>query len=404
MKTSFYLSIFFLSFIACNNNKFKSSIIATTAVQVDSIPGECPYLTKDNQGNTVLSWVRIINDSTTEFCYAISTDSKTFSSPVVIPNSGNIQPHGENLPKIIFKPSGEIIALWGAANANSKNQYSGLVYYTQSFDNGKSWTDAKPLVNDTASYDERYYDVALLPNGEAGIIWLDNRKTSDKEGSALYFASTNSKNGFRKEKMISESCCQCCRTDLYVDKKGAIHVLFRGIIQDSIRDMVYTVSTNGGKDFSQPKRISEDNWILKGCPHTGPAMTENSDGIHFAWFTGGKKKGCFYTRTKDNGNSFIMHDSVSSLGSHPQLGSLSNEDLFIVWDETVSNNNKPGKRIGIQHRTKEGKSESKTYITSENAYATYPVIATTNNNSSIIAYTTKIDEKNYIAYQLASIR
>jgi hypothetical protein len=29
----------------------------------------------------------------------------------VIPNSGNIQPHGENLPKIIFESSGEIIAL-----------------------------------------------------------------------------------------------------------------------------------------------------------------------------------------------------------------------------------------------------------------------------------------------------
>jgi hypothetical protein len=404
MKNSSYLSLFILCFVACNNTKPKPSIVATAAVQIDNLPGECPYLTKDNNGNTVLSWVRILNDSTTQFCYAISSDCKNFSSPIVIPNSDNIQPHGENLPKIIFKPSGEIIALWGTLNANPKNKYSGLVYYTQSFDNGKSWTDAKPLVNDTASYDQRYYDVALLPNGEVGIIWLDNRKTSDKEGSALYFASTNGKNGFEKEKLISESCCQCCRTDLYVDRKGSIHVLFRGIIQDSIRDMVYINSTNGGKSFSKPKRISEDNWVIKGCPHTGPAMAENKEGIHFAWFTGGMKKGCFYTKTADNGKNFVMHDSVSLLGSHPQLTSLSNEDLFIVWDEATSNNNKPGKRIGIQHRTRAGKSESKTYITPQNAYASYPVIATTNNNSSIIAYTTKIDDKSYVGYQVASIR
>ena len=132
-----------------------ASIVATAAVQIDNVPGECPYLTEDDKGNTVLSWVRVINDSTTVFCYAISTDGKKFSSPIVIPNSDNIQPHGENLPKIIFKPSGEIIALWGTLNANLKNKYSGLVYHTQSFDNSKSWADAKPLVNDTASYDHR---------------------------------------------------------------------------------------------------------------------------------------------------------------------------------------------------------------------------------------------------------
>jgi hypothetical protein len=148
-----------------------------------------------------------------------------FSSPIVIPNSGNIQPHGENMPKIIFKPSGEIIALWGAANPNPRNKYSGLVFYTQSFDNGVSWTPVKPLVNDTASYDQRYYDVALMPDGEAGIIWLDNRKTSTKEGSALYFSTTNGKNGFDKGRSIAEQCCQCCRTDLYVDRKGGIHAL-----------------------------------------------------------------------------------------------------------------------------------------------------------------------------------
>ena len=165
------------------------------------MPGECPYLTKDNNGNTVLSWVRMINDCTTAFCYAVSVQmEKHFGNSVVIPNSSNIQPHGENLPKIIFKPSGEIIALWGAANPNPNNKYSGLFLIRNLLMNGKTWTSAKPLVTDTASYDQRYYDVAVLPNGEIGAIWLDNRKTTDKEGSGFYFASTNGRNGFQNEK------------------------------------------------------------------------------------------------------------------------------------------------------------------------------------------------------------
>ena len=124
---------------ACSLHANKTSISANPATQVDLMEGESPYFTKDNSGHTVLSWIRIINDSNTAFCFATCNDGQSFSEPVVIPNTSNMHPHGENLPKIIFKPSGEVIALWGAANPNPKNKHSGLVYYTQSFDNGKTW-------------------------------------------------------------------------------------------------------------------------------------------------------------------------------------------------------------------------------------------------------------------------
>lgn len=404
MKHILTITILTLCFVACNNSKPKALVAAAQAIQIDDSPGECPYLTKDNKGNTVLSWVRMINDSTTQLCFATCTDGKSFAKPVLVANSSNIQPHGENLPKVIFKPSGEIIALWGAGNPNPKNKYSGLVFYRQSFDNGKTWTAVKPLVNDAASYDQRYYDVALLPNGEVGIIWLDNRKTTSKEGSALYYATTNGKNGFENGKLIAQPCCQCCRTDLYVDSKGGIHALFRGIVQDSIRDMVHIVSTDAGKTFSEPKRINEDNWVINGCPHTGPAMTENKDGIHFAWFTGGKNKGCFYTKTTDDGKSFMMHDSVSSMGSHPQLAALSNGELMIVWDEGQFEKGKIVKRIGIQRRTAEGKSEGKDYITPEDSNASFPVISPINETASIVAYSNKKGNKDYVTYQVLSLK
>lgn len=404
MKHLLTIILFSICFVACQNKKPKPLIAAAESVQIDNHPGECPYLTKDNKGNTVLSWIRMINDSTTAFCYAVSADGKKFSDPIVIPNTGNIEPHAENIPKIIFKPSGEIMALWGAANPNPKNKYSGLIYYTQSFDNGKTWTDIKQLVNDPAGYDQRYFDVALLPNGEIAVIWLDNRKTTTKEGSALYFTTTNGKNGFQNERRIAQPCCQCCRTDLYVDGKGDIHALFRAIIQDSIRDMVHIVSTDGGQTFSEPKRINDDNWVIRGCPHTGPAMTGNKDGLHFAWFTGGKNKGCHYTKTTNEGRSFEMYDSISSSGSHPQLTSLSNGNLLIVWDETSYVNRKMYKRIGIQCRNAEGKSEGRDYITPEDSNASYPVISPINERSSFVAYVSKKGDKQYIAYQLVQMQ
>jgi hypothetical protein len=400
---NFITIVLIFSLWACNNDESSLAIIPGEATLVDTLPGRCPYLTNDAEGNIVISWVRTNIDSGSVFCYAVSADKgHSFGKTIVIPSSDNIQPHSENLPKIVFKPSGEIIALWGAANPVADNKYSGLVFYSQSFDGGLSWAERKKLVEDTAGYDQRYYDVALMPNGEAAIIWLDNRKTINQEGSSLYFATTTGRAGFDKGKMISQGCCQCCRTDLFVDHHANIHVLYRGIIKDSIRDMVHSVSVDGGKSFSFPRLISNDNWVIRGCPHTGPAMTENKDGLHFTWFTGGVNKGCFYTRSADNGNNFSHWELISPAGSHPQVMSFPNGTLVVAWDESVSVDNKYYKRIGLQARTSGGE-KSQAFVTDDTLSASYPVIVTAGEQRCVLTYTIKKEGRDYIMYRLVDI-
>jgi hypothetical protein len=399
MRYILSISILILLY-ACTNTQANHAIQPAVSLQVDDTPGSCPYLTKDAKGNIAISWIKMINDSVTAFCYAISADGgNTFGKTMIVPGTDSIQPHSENLPKIIFKLSGEIIALWGVANPNANNKYSGLVSYSQSFDNGATWSHPKPLVSDTAGYDQRYYDVALLPNGEAAIIWLDNRTISDKEGSSLYYATTNGRDGFTGERRITEGCCQCCRTALFIDSKAGIHVLYRGIIKDSIRDMLHSVSSDGGQTFATPQLISNDNWVIKGCPHTGPAMTENKEGLHFSWFTGAKNKGCFYTQSNDNGNTFTGHERISEMGSHPQITTLTDGRILTVWDESVEVNNTYNKRIGLQLRSPKGADEYQGYITGDTSMATYPVIESINDQGFIVAYTIKKQKKDHVVYQ-----
>lgn len=388
-----YFLIITLFIVACNNDNNNG----TTELKADNLPGECPYLTTDNKGVPVLSWVRTNADSTTTFCYTRLENGQP--GPIVtIPHSGQIQPHGENLPKIIFKSSGEVIALWGTRSNDGRNKYAGLVSYVQSFDNGKTWTEPKPLVSDTAGYDQRYYDVALLPSGEAGIIWLDNRKTTKLEGSGLYFATTHGRNGFGKEQLISQPCCQCCRTDLFVDHRGNIHAIYRGILQDSIRDMVHIVSTDEGATFSSPSRISADNWVLRGCPHTGPAIAENKEGLQVAWFTG-NPRGSFYARSVDNGLTFSLRSSISASGSHPQLATLTDGSVVIAWDEYLPGGSEGFKRIGLQQRTATGEVTGACYITADTCITSFPVIRPLANNHYLIAYTRKIAGKDFVCYR-----
>jgi hypothetical protein len=405
MKKIFSALFIIFTAISCSSPEAKDPAPDPAAAPVDpsAISSSCPFLTSDDKGNIVLSWVRDLNDSASIMCYAISSDKgRTFGKPVEIPSSSNVHPHGENMPKIIFKPGGEIIAAWGASNSNPKNKYSGLVFYTQSFDAGKSWTEAKPLVTDTASYDQRYFDMGLLPNGEAGIIWLDNRKEGKAEGSTLYFASTKGKNGFQDETPVAKTICQCCRTDLFIDKKGSIHASFRDIINDSIRDMVHIVSTDNGKTFSAPERISKDNWVINGCPHTGPAMTQNKNGFHFAWYTMGNGQGVFYCNSKDNCASYSSRDSVSGRSSakHPQIITLQDDDLVVVWDETVQKGEKYNAWIGLQQRDAEGKTMSTRYVSPDTAVSEFPVILSAGDNSIVLAYSTKGSKNKQVVSQV----
>lgn len=389
--------------ISCSEGPGKAVGELYDAVQPDSMNSTAPYLTRDHRGNIVMSWARLLTDSTSVFCYAVSRDEgRSFDKPVVVPGSNNLLAHSENLPKIIVRPGGEIIAMWGAANPNKNNKYSGQVFYSVSTDEGANWTGAQPLVKDTGSYDQRYYDVALMPDGEAAVIWLDNRKSSTCEGSSLYFARTEG-NVFLGEKKITEGCCQCCRTDLYIDSKKDIHVLYRGIIEDSVRDMLHSVSTDGGNIFSTPTLISDDRWILKGCPHTGPAMTENKAGLHFTWFTAGGSKGSYYTSSPDNGKSFRPRERISESGSHPQIATGRDGSLVLVWDETIAAGDSHIQRVAVAKRSADGKEISRRYVTPEDESASYPVVLPIDNQTAFIAYTVRTGDKKVIRCQRVSL-
>ena len=402
MRIIAYLIMSVLLLQSCFNTEKKSAFFTSDATQVSPEEGTCPFLSTDNKGNLVLSWIKNPGSPQSAFSYAVSSDGgKTFGKITEIPGSGNVQPHGENMPKIIYKPTGEIIAVWGASNPNPKNEYAGMIFYSQSFDDGKTWSNPTKLVQDTAGFDQRYFDVSVLPNGEAAIVWLDNRKKTTKQGSALFYAVTNGNSGFTDERLIGEPCCECCRTDLFVDSKKSIHVVYRAIINDSIRDMVHTISTDNGKTFSHPERISKDNWVIYGCPHTGPAISENKNGLQLTWFTAGGGAGIYYCRSTNDGKTFSPRQMVSGSGAkHCQITSMPDDNLIIVWNENFSKNN--SSRIGIEMRNQGGENPVKEYITSTDEVATFPVVKSIDKKTAFVAYTQTVNDKDYIKYKTVS--
>ncbi|WP_341841327.1 sialidase family protein [Chitinophaga caseinilytica] len=356
----------------------------------------CTHISHDAAGRLIVSWVEQEPGSDEgSLWYAVSEDGgEHFGQAVPVTTATGISPQPENMPKIVFRKNREAIAMFGTRNPDPRNKYAGKVWYVRSSDGGKNWQPAVPLVTDTAGYDQRYFDMSPLPDGNVACVWLDNRKDHPLEGSTLFIA-TSGQQGFERPRPLVQTVCQCCRTSLYTDPQGGLHVAFRDIIHDTIRDMVHMYSKDGGATFTQPVRISADNWAVNGCPHTGPTMTSNRSGLHFAWFTMGGGQGVFYGKSINNGISFSSRESISAkpTAKHPQLVSASNGDLLLAWDEpsdTTTN------RIGFVHKSPEGKTLSTGYLTGEGEQSVFPVMKPVAEKTVAVAYRKRVRGKEMI--------
>lgn len=303
------------------------------------------YFTKNQNGNPVLVWTEAVSENEQDGNIikftTLKNDGNEIGAIQEIPTSKGCRQHDESMSKIAFKKDGTIVAVYSKRTPSKKNRFAGALFYTQSFDGGKAWTDSKYLhVGDTTlGLSRSFFDLATLPDGEVGAIWLDSRLTEKRgDGSSLFFAKTSGRDGFLTDQVIAKGTCECCRTDLFVAEDGKIHAIFRDILSGGMRDMAHLFSSDLGNTFSSSSRISKDDWLINGCPHTGPSMGETPTGLHFTWFTQGGGAGIYYTFSPKEKDVYFPRKLVTPKGQHPQLLALKNDKVVFVWEERVGQN------------------------------------------------------------------
>jgi len=419
MKINRLLAI--LIFISsCNSSREQSNetLEQKTAGQVSSLDSHAsnPFLSKNHLGHPVLCWTEELSDGDGFVVkYTVfDPEEASFGDIVTVAPSKGTAAHPENMNKVAFKSDGTAVAIYSRKHPTEENRFAGSLLYTQSFDQGRTWTPEKFLHSDTSRNVGRgYFDMATLPDGEIGAVWLDGRYGKESNGSALFFAKTRDKEGFGEDKDIGESTCECCRTDLYVDLEGRLNIVYRDILNDSIRDIVHQYSADNGATFSASRRISQDNWIINGCPHTGPSLASTSSGLHAVWFTAGGAPGVYFTSTEDQGRTFSLRHKISDSARHPQMASLPDGQLVLVWDEMQGEVAEPrhaGMHQGGAHGAPAGGSKivlqirkgttvlETLHLSSPGANASFPVLDTV-EGKTLVAWSQETDGKSSIFYQ-----
>jgi hypothetical protein len=151
----------------------------------------------------------------------------------------------------------------------------------------------KPVrVNENQTAFRGFSSVGAAPNGDVYAVWLDGREEApDSETFAVYLArSRNQGATFEKNRLVGRTACPCCRPRIAFGPNNEVHVAWRKVFPDDIRDMVVSTSRDGGETFAPDARVADDGWQLRGCPHSGPSMIQSGGRLYIAWLTEGRER------------------------------------------------------------------------------------------------------------------
>lgn len=370
-------------------------------------------------GTTVAAtWSAALPDGTTDVFAAVSRDGGvTFGAPVrVNQKPGDARVNGEQPARVTLAARGSgapaITVIW-----TSKAQTGTVLQTSTSTDGGKTFTPSALVPGTDVAGNRGWEAIGADASGAVHAVWLDHRRMAAPDASKAAAAHKHGEGGgatmaakpdgvamaqqsdlyfdtitdAAAPRAITPGVCYCCKTAIAFGKPGQIFLAWRHVYPGNFRDMAFALSNDGGRTFSSPIRVSQDNWMLEGCPDDGPAMKVDAAGrIHITWPAvvsekGTQTKAIFYAMSTD-GKAFQPRVRIPTEGqaNHPQLVLGANGALRLAWDEAASGS----RRIvtGAGQIDASGK-VAFTRTALEGEVGVYPVLAAT-SAGTVVAWTT----------------
>lgn len=316
-------------------------------------------------------WSASAPGGSTDIYAAISRDSGgTFTPPARVNSvEGDARVSSEQPPRVVLSPRAAgtpaVVVIW-----TSKGSAGTTLLSARSDDGGRTFSPSA-LVPGTDAPGNRGWQSAVVDGG--GVVhtaWLDHRE----DVSRLYVGGIGEA---AAPQAIAGGVCYCCKTTIAAGSGGAIFTAWRHVYPGNMRDIAFSLSRDGGKTFSPPARVSEDRWMLNGCPDDGPAMAVDSAGVaHVVWPSVVDRpqphKQIFYSWTRD-GRSFTPRVRVTLVGhnaSHPQVVAHQ-AGVTVLWDELIEGR----RRVFAARRSRSNRNFAPVELSGTDAGAYYPVAA-----------------------------
>jgi len=221
-------------------------------------------------------------------------------------------------PRIVTTKTAIVVTAIGGQIGKGRD---GDVLAWRSTDNGQTW-HGSVRVNDTAdSAREGLHAMASGADGSIWCVWLDLR---DKKSEIYAAVSKDDGATWTTNRCVYRSpdgsVCECCHPSVVVSD-NRVHVMFRNSIGGN-RDMYVTSSTDGGKSFSDVRKLGSGTWQLDACPMDGGMLAAGPKGT-FA--TVWRRDGDVYTAAGDGSPEVLL-----GRGQQPWIAGTAKGSV-IVW-------------------------------------------------------------------------
>jgi hypothetical protein len=307
----------------------------------------------------------------------------------------------------------DVVVVWTAKSASGTRLLS-----ARSNDSGQSFARPVALPGSEGSGNRGWHATASTHDGRVVAIWLDHREQAPKPGGAAagdHAHHNNHGDGVARAQLsklffapldasaalpITGGVCYCCKTAIATAADGSIYATWRHVYPGNVRDIAFSVSNDGGRTFAPPIRVSDDRWVLDGCPENGPAIAvDGRRRVHIAWPTlvagrtpGGEPTLALFHAISVDGRHFSPRQEIPTEGvpRHPQIAIGKNGHILVVWDEQGG-----GRRVALGRgvETGTGAIRFSRRVLSDGAPGSYPAVAAT-ADGAVAAWTSGPAERS----------
>ena len=263
---------------------------------------------------------------------------KHFSSPIAVNAAAEpIYAEGENRPKLVFGPHGEIYVSWSQPRAKP---WTGFVRFARSLDGGAHFSTPLTVHRDRAEITHRFDALAVDGSGRVLLAWIDKRDQAAAEaagkpylGAAVYYSwSEDAGASFVPERKLVEHSCECCRIALARAPDGQVAAFSRAVYGDNIRDHAYALLRTDGR-ASTAQRATFSEWHIAGCPHHGPGLAIAADGTrHAVWYEARNKPTIWYGQLMPGGHPSHTQVVAGPGASHADIA-VAGSTVWIAWNQ-----------------------------------------------------------------------
>jgi hypothetical protein len=203
-----------------------------------------------------------------------------------------------DFPSVVALDDGRYAAHW--LQRSGPGRYAYDVVIATSGDGGASWS--LPVRPHRDGTETEHGFVSIFPlGGGAAAVWLDGRTFAGSADAPaanemqLRFATLDHRHSTTEaghaagetftgpDELLDERICDCCQTAAALPADGPI-VFYRDRLPGEVRDIAYT--RRSSEQWSEPRRVHEDGWVINACPVNGPAADAAGNDVVVAWYTG----------------------------------------------------------------------------------------------------------------------